>query len=136
MPEDKPVTFRQFVQWLYVGHIKTNNEDEWLGAWVLGDEIGSIAFRNCAMTKLVEHYYNFRSATVATVYLTSVSGSKLRKWAVDEFRFRLKAGAMNDEAGWMSMVESEPEFAIDLAKSIVRGDKVKRRGAPLKDLFE
>lgn len=65
MPDDSPDAFRQFVQWLYVGDIKTDDGNAWLGAWVLGDKIGSIAFRDCAMTKLV-HSYDVRSVTVAT----------------------------------------------------------------------
>lgn len=131
MPDDSPDAFRQFVQWLYVGDMKTDDGDEWLGAWVLGDKIGSIAFRDCAMTKLVYDYYDFRSETVAAVYHTSMSGSKLRKWAFDEFLFNSKEGGICDDAGWLLLVEREHEFAADVAKSTIRGDGFKNPRALL-----
>lgn len=96
--------------------------DEWLEAWVLGDKIGNIAFRDCAMTKLV--YYltdnDLSPTTVAIAYRKSVSGSKLRKWALDQFLFDSSKGYVSNNAQeWVSVAETETEFMADVTKAAI-----------------
>lgn len=122
MPEDNPDAFRLFVQWLYIGDIMIDDADEWLEAWVLGDKIGNIAFRNCAMSKLVNdhEHYCIDSTIVATVYRKSALGSKLRKWALDQVLFDSSKGGLRVDADdWVSVVETEPEFVADVAKATI-----------------
>lgn len=122
MPEDSPEAFRLFVQWLYIGDILIDDVEEWLEAWVLGDKLGNIAFRDCAMTKLVkEHkHYCLTAETVATAYRKSVSGSKLRKWALDQFLFDSRSAYLHVHAQyWVSVVETETEFVADAAKAAI-----------------
>ena len=134
MPEDSSDVFRLFVQWLYVGDFKISDVEAWLEAWVFGDKTGNIAFRDCAMTKLINHHYGrvLRGATVATAYRKSVAGSKLRKWALDQFRWQQRDGELHDDVGdWVSVVENETDFATDVTRAMIRRDYV---GVPIDQL--
>lgn len=120
MPEDSPRAFRLFVQWLYVGDIMVNDIDDWLEAWVLGDKLGNIAFRDCAMTKLINgHTYSaIQPETVSTAYRKSVSGSNIRKWALAQLLFDSRSGYI-PVSGWIPLVETENEIAVDIAKLVI-----------------
>ena len=122
MPEDNPEAFRVFVQWLYIGDIEIGDVDVWLEAWVLGDKIGNTVFRDCAMTKLVSDHSGLQidPKTVAFAYRKSVRGSRLRKWALDEFLLDWSQELLYECAeDWVSVMETDSEFAADVAKSTI-----------------
>ena len=136
MPEDSPEAFRLFVQWLYVGDILMDDVEEWLEAWVLGDKIGNTQFRDCAMTKLAKDHvhYSISSSTVVFAYRKSVSGSKLRKWALAQFLFDSRSAYLHVHAeNWVSVVETETEFVADAAKAAISftGEKIEDPSAHL-----
>lgn len=141
MPEDNPMAFRLLVQWLYIGDIKIDDVDAWLEAWVLGDKIGNTAFRDYAMTKLVDYYHDFAitTTTVAIAYQKSVLGSQLRKWALDQFLFHSNSGDLYFFADdWVSVLETETEFIADIAKATIlfKGGKVEDPHARLDSYLE
>ena len=112
MPEDDPKAFRVFVQWLYFRDITLDDVEEWLEAWVLGDKIGNTAFRDCAMTKLINHHeiHEISPTTVEYAFNKSVSGSKPRKWAIQQLAYDLSVGPIYIHAEeWASTVD--PDFA-------------------------
>lgn len=122
MPEDNPKAFRLFVQWLYFRDITLYDVSEWLEAWILGDKLGNIAFRDCAMTILVKKHEEMfiRSTTVATAYRKSVLRSKLRKWALEQLLFDSTRGWLHPELNqWIPVVETEHEVAADIAKAVI-----------------
>lgn len=134
MPEDNPEAFRLFVQCLYVGDIKTGDVQAWIEAWILGDKIGITAFRDRAMMKLIYHHTHWTlvCTTVGTAYRRSVLGSKIREWALEEFRFQSSEGGLYFHAGnWASVVETVTEFTADVTKAMVLGDEIK---SPVDDL--
>lgn len=140
MPEDSPETFRIFVQWLYLGDIKTDDIGAWLEAWIFGNKIGSTEFKNCVTTRLVRGYtYTgcvILPTTVATAYLKSVPGSELRQWALDGFLYRSNHGHLHYEAeNLVSLVENETEFVADVIKAMIlfTGGEVKNPAAHSSD---
>ena len=116
MPEDNPKAFRLFFQWLYFRDITLYDAEEWLEAWVLGDKIGNIAFRDCAMTKLINHHelLGISPTTVENAFNKSVSGSKLRKWAIEQLVYDSVVGSIYIHAEeWASKVDPDVLNALD-----------------------
>ena len=130
LQDENPNIFRLFVQWLYVGDVgdfNINDMEDWLEAWIFGDKTGIIGFRDCAMTRLINHHrgHSLRGSTVATAYRKSVSGSKLRKWALDEFRWQQSVGDLHADVGdWVPVVEIETDFTTDVTRAMIWRDDV------------
>ncbi len=123
LQDENPNIFRLFVQWLYVGDVgdfNINDMEDWLEAWIFG-------FRDCATTRLINHHrgHSLRGSTVATAYRKSVSGSKLRKWALDEFRWQQSVGDLHADVGdWVPVVEIETDFTTDVTRAMIWRDDV------------
>ncbi len=127
LPEEEPDIFCLFVQWLYVGDFKINDVEYWLEAWLFEDKTGVIAFRDCAMIKLINHHrgHSLCDSTVATAYRRSLWGSKLRKWALDEFRWQQSEGTLHaDVVDWAIVVELEREFTADITRAMIEKDDI------------
>lgn len=106
-PEDGPDGFALFVQWLYVGEIcstlcevqKQSSEDEKLAivrvilqACSLGDKLDCPIFLDLAMLELIKHHKTefIRVEVILFIYEHFGLGSKLRRFAIDQFRWDLQ----------------------------------------------
>ena len=127
LPEDNPDAFALFIQWLYVGEISCNNfcyggetsGDQllvnrgdlsidspiyttrvYLQACTLGDKLGCILFMDLATLELIKHheYEDFRPETMLFIFEHFGSGSKLRRFAIDQLRWVITGGWPDEDA--------------------------------------
>jgi len=95
LPEEDVDSFELFVQWLYTGHF-VKSQDTWTErAWVLGDKLGISAFKDQAMTQLLDEYasspfFPFNKNVVEYVYTHTTAASKLRILTVDAVVYGFK----------------------------------------------
>lgn len=93
LSEDEPLAFELFVQWLYLGHFKSQDEDphsttsmRLIKAWILGDRLDCPMFQDHVMLHLIERQNSqyLDRAVINYVYndSTTIPGSKLRRWLV------------------------------------------------------
>lgn len=150
LPEDNTNAFALFIRWLFVGEISSelfNHKDKltsdeilgtydagtkgflnatttwvYLQAWILGDKLGCSVFQDLIMHELVE-VYTPTGETILFIYEQSGLGSKLRRLAMDSFRFKLQNGYLcEDTATFVSASKIAEDFALDFLKSCVEDD--------------
>lgn len=109
--------FELFVQWLYLGELNLDGFDTsstfLIKAWFLGDKFRCPAFRDHVMVQLINAHRErgIDPSRFRHIFVSAVSGSKLRKWAIDQFHSKLTYGYKgyddrmdgdhpNDEALW------------------------------------
>lgn len=88
LPEEDNLVFTLFVQWLYSETFNCNKIPILLRAYVLGDKIGSLAFRQDVLYKLHQVNLQKPSFTVEQVMWVAdntTHGSKLRALTMDTF---------------------------------------------------
>lgn len=125
MPEDDPAVFALFVKWLYVGSgSKDGMSDEFAvtltKAWTLGDKLGCTAFQDAAMLSLIKNHTAKvgTSEVILLAYVGSAAGSKLRQYAIDQFRGDAKSGGLADCADErVSLARDVEEIGMDLVRS-------------------
>ena len=90
-----------------------------MDSWILGDKLRCQAFQDSAMIQLLTYHekHAIEPSTVCEAYQGSTPGSKLRKWAIDQFLYDIKAAEYEDSAeekqDWMSQVELIENFGQD-----------------------
>ena len=132
LPDDNPEVFETFVQWLYIGEIRCTVElfdsyERWtsliVASWMLGDKLGCQAFQDAAMTQLLAYHNKgdaIQISAVRAAYEGSPPGSKLRKWAVDQFLYEIKLegyGEPGEKESWVSQVEAIENFGQDFLEA-------------------
>ena len=88
--EDDPRAFSSLIRWMYTGKVEPDPDATHLAQdWVLGDKLGCLAFSDKALLELFEFHQGIpiKAASILFAYEKSVAGSKLRKWALDEFLY-------------------------------------------------
>jgi hypothetical protein len=97
LPEEDPDIFQIFVQWLYRGGALSRSDsrvcrefpETHIRAWALGDKLGCSKLQDTAMIQINRFHEN--TATCAKemhmIYEITAPGSRLRKFAIDEFRW-------------------------------------------------
>jgi len=129
LPEEDPDIFKLFVSYLYTGgYAPTTDENgfptlwDCTKVWVFGDKLGSVGFKNCAMTFLYAVIFSYDPATpdaILFAYEHTAEGSKLRKIYTKAIVHAMKDGG---EANLQALVKD--------------WDKVYERGGDfLKDVF-
>jgi hypothetical protein len=100
LPDDDPVVFALFVEWMYYGEyaiapfslpLRVGNDNVSVHAkcWVLGDKLLCTEFKNHVMSRLyAQHNAKIFSRAISTLDVqyacdNSAEDSKLRKWYVD-----------------------------------------------------
>ncbi|KAL9612386.1 MAG: hypothetical protein Q9167_003026 [Letrouitia subvulpina] len=101
LKEDDPEIFAMFVSFISFGHFiefdftesKTVKASDWIKlakAWVLGDKLQSLSFRNLAIGLSLFHYDKrlLHPRFIRVAYKHSPPESKLRKFAMDHITWR------------------------------------------------
>lgn len=125
LPEDDPAAFELFVQWLYIGETGKDSPEHTLThvrAWTLGDKLGCPVFQDRAMLKLLRFHAGGQATiiepqTSLLAYEGSAANSKLRAWALQQFRCEVhnnKLGKMAEE--WASITKTVPDFGSDYVR--------------------
>lgn len=132
--EDDPAIFELFVQWLYLGRI---NEEEirdrgilaYLKAWILGDKLGCLKFKDCVMIHIIDYHEGsyIRTSSVRYAYNNAPSPSKLRQWALTQF-WHESINSELEESGeclkiWETLVSETEGLAHELTLLFIRGYK-------------
>lgn len=145
--EDDPKVFELFVQWLYMGYfplsLSCNQALYRAKAWVMGDKLGSPAFRDHAMTHLSfmhnmkyehprksdlsttktasAHWVDIHPGMVRFSYENSMENSQLRRWALDMYFLPCQRGAQEIASKpWADLVRNVRDRAADLAEGFAR----------------
>jgi len=121
LPDEKPMVFEAFVQWLYIGHFKVehgkvSSEVLCAEAWILGNKIACLPFQDHAMLQLINlHEKDCIDPTVLELaYTATTENSKLRSWALAQFMcdsFTLKSSDADD---WQELSKKLDGFAVDV----------------------
>ena len=125
LPEDNGNAFALFVHWVYYGGDSLDDVVLWSStvftrAWVLGDKLGRPTFQDLMMLCLVEMHREqpMDSEILYHAYCLSPAGSRLRQYALDEFRWDSSAGHCSDWADKaMSLTEDLEDLGRDYMQS-------------------
>lgn len=150
LPEDDTDAFALFVRWLYVGKISGqlfNFEEETikdaiLGTWtgtsdddvtnaysmiylkacILGDKLGCLIFLDLAMLELIQshEFHQLTAETMRLVFTHFSAGSKIRRFAIDQFRWDLRNSWYDKNvAEFVSTAKITEDFALDFLKACI-----------------
>ena len=129
MPDDDPIVFRLWVQWLFTSAIASPTSNELVKAWILGDKLGCPIFQNTIMMGLLEYYSpgkgNRMVELMRVAYEGSAPGSKLRKWAVNLFIFETRKNqdgtlsTMEQNLSWIRETKDIEDFSQDYMEARV-----------------
>lgn len=141
LPEDNTDAFALFIQWLYVGEISpddcTANHDHdahscyeiaarnFIQAWILGDKLGCPIFKDLAMLGLIKKFDEgvITPDIVRTAYERSATGSKLRKFSLDQVRYdALSIGLECDADEWVYLARDCVDFGEDHMRATFHKD--------------
>ena len=93
LPHDDPKAVGSFVRWMYTGKVGQESEISALSqAWILGGKFGCPAFSDKALLELLDYHRDSRIQvdTIRFAYQNAPKGSKLRKWARDQFLYSVE----------------------------------------------
>ena len=139
LPEDNTDAFALFIQWLFVGEIsgdkilqtydinygllKAKATLIYLQAWTLGDKLGCPIFLDLVMLELIQQYHGLASESILFIYEHSGPGSKLRRFAIDSFRYDLQRGYLSkDTATFVSTSKIAEAFGLEFLKACIEED--------------
>ena len=152
LPEDNTDAFTLFIRWLFVGNISGElfshkdklTGDEILGTYdagiddsvltivlvylqacILGDKLGCSEFQDLAMLEIIDthSHANLYAETIRVIYEQSGLGSKIRRFAIDMFRYDLQEGLIpKDTATFVSTSKIAEEFGLDFLKACLEED--------------
>ena len=123
--EDDPKTVKSFVQCLSVGEdIMYRDSDQFIKAWGFGDKIRCPGFQDFATTGLIESA-SMGHNTLRLAYQNSATGSKLRRYAIEQLRFLAYDAALADQKKlYVSVASAVEDIALDfLRSSLSVGDR-------------
>lgn len=137
--EDDPAIFELFVQWLFLGKIDNDPEEldyceTCLMAWVLGDKLGCLKFKDYFMICIIEYHEGryLDASSIRYAYTNAPSTSKLRQWALMQFWYESSLGNLQDEEDdedffkiWNTLVAETEGLAHDLTLLLIRSHKPK-----------
>ena len=142
LPEESPDAFALFVQWLYVGEfisctsVWSESEETMLNenlvitegflqACSLGDKLDCPVFLDLAVLELIKRHSieGMRVETILFVYEHFGPWSKLRLFAIDQFRQDLQQKSLEDDAAsFVSAARSAEDFGLDFLKASLEVD--------------
>ena len=106
------------MQWLYLGELDFDGVNVSSGilvrAWVLGDTYGCPAFKDHVMVQLIKSHRErgIDPLRFRHIFKSANSGSKLRKWAIDQFHAKMTYGYM----GYDDQMNEDPATDKNLWK--------------------
>ena len=136
------------MQWLYLGELDFDGVDVSSGilvrAWVLGDTYGCPAFKDHVMVQLIKLHRErgIDPLRFRLIFDSANSGSKLRKWAIDQFHAKITYGYAgydshmdedrpNDKKIWKKNATELEQFSQDfLGACLDAGQGVNRMKKP------
>ena len=96
LPEEDPNLFRLLIEWLHrggtLGEVLSTTFrsflDDYIRAWALGDRLGCSKFQDTAMLEIFSYHVDERifPSTKSLMYEFTAPESRLRKFAIDQFR--------------------------------------------------
>ena len=118
------------MQWLYLGELDFDGvnvcSDFLVKAWCLGDRLEYPAFKDHVMVQLIKlhHERGIDPQVFRHIFKFAKSGSKLRKWAIDQFHakitygytgydHRMKGDRPSDKALWKKYATDLKHFSQD-----------------------
>lgn len=118
------------MQWLYLGELNFDGVDAsselLVKAWFLGDKFQCAAFRDHVMVQLIKSHRErgIDPLKFRHIFEYETSGSKLRKWAIDQFHSkfiygytgyddRMDGDHPNDKALWKEYATDLKQFSQD-----------------------
>lgn len=130
LPEDDPDTFELFVQWLYAGGIDTEatNSEPYVKAWILGDKLKCLTFRDHAMLQTLNCHKRGEypeqpiiPQSLLLAYNETKAESKLRRWALDQFKFNSSKGILSGRSeGLAPVLEEVRDRTEETTRALVR----------------
>ena len=139
------------MQWLYLGELDFDGVDGvdvfseiLVKAWFLGDKFRCPAFKDHVMVQLIKshHERGIDPLRFRHIFETANSGSKLRKWAIDQFHAKITYGYAgydyhmdedrpNDKNLWKKCATELEQFSQDfLGACLDAGQSVNRMKKP------
>ncbi len=126
--------FELFAQWLYVGELDSDgvnfSSETLIRTWTLGDIFECAAFRDHVMARLLKshHERGIKPQTLDNIFVLADPGSKLRKWAIDQFHAMITYGYTDyddhtkgdhpsDKDDWMKLATRLKEFSQDFLEA-------------------
>ena len=108
---------------MYTGKVEPDPDAIRLAqAWVLGDKLGCLPFSDKALLELFDFHQGFplKPEIIQFAYENSVAGSKLRKWALDEFLFSTIVDFCDilDDSAFRALTEID-DWGRDLTRALV-----------------
>lgn len=130
LPEGSTDAFTLFIQWLYIGEISDTDDDNglwisklaYLQAYILGDKLRCLEFSDTVMLELIKYHISMTitSETMRVVFENSASGSKLRRFAIDQFRYHLQKGYIEEgTAAFASAAKVAEDFGLAFLEACV-----------------
>ena len=130
LPEDNPKTFELFIQWLYAGEIDTSatNSEPYVKAWILGDKLKCLTFRDHAMLQIIHCHKGgeypeqpLSPQNLLLAYNGTKAESKLRQWALDQFKFNSSKGSLSGRSeGWAPVLEEVRDLEQETTRALMR----------------
>ncbi len=144
LPEVGAEDFELWVQWLYLGELKYEEDDEprlcdykeLVRLWSIGDMLGCPMFQNetvtCIVTAMSGHgtqSHGIQPELVAFIWDTCAPGSKLRKFAIDQCILDARMGRFKgaSEEAHIQFAEDNEDFAKAYTAASIRNDVSERR---------
>ena len=140
LPEENPAAFEIWIIWIHIGllsrqslPLKTTEAsaeeldcedyiaaEVLMKAWGLGDKLVCPAFQDNMMCHLVKVIYRvpFTTDFLLLAYDVSSAKSKLRRFAVEQYRWEVECGYSSGSIDeWIAVAEAVPDFWKDHMRS-------------------
>lgn len=126
LPDDDPKAFSSFIRWLYTGNVEQDPDTIPLAqAWMLGKKLECPAFSDKALLEMIEYHGKdrvyFKPSIIQLAYKNSPTGSKLRKWALDEFVWAAHIDVCHnfEDSDTNDLMELDG-WGVDLMRALIR----------------
>ena len=140
LEEEDSDAFELFVRWMRLGDYGMRNRYASstlsVKAWVLGDKLGALDFRDHAMMHLLVHLARrcLKGGVVRMVYEKSPEGSLLRKWVADTMAYKAICGKLAfydlDANHWVQIMNEVEDLPGDFIKATLSRDPCGRPKNP------
>ncbi|KAL6714600.1 hypothetical protein ACLMJK_008025 [Lecanora helva] len=133
LSEDDPDAFEMFVQWLLIGGgaietSKMTSSHRYLQAWILGQKLKCPVFQDYVMLHLLKYHKDpiaeprdpFSPESLEKVCKETVSGSRLRDWAIHQFLYdSIKRPIYYTAGEWARVIHASHDIEKDVLDSLM-----------------
>ena len=129
LPEEDPIAFSYFVQWLYTGtlpRIPTAGlskpfQPEAVDLYLMAERWFIVPLQNAFMDKIIEstHKISLHSLPIIQkIYESTIESSKLQKFIVQKACYHLESTEHNSRAEIIKLFDEVPDFGVEMAKEM------------------